>query len=183
MLTFNFAPHAVRSVAAAFLFFSPPGDGSTGVIPPPPPPPPPPATSPNQGFDAGPGFGRWFNLAYRAGSSSPRRQKRTGIGAEIEALLEADAPEAETPQQIVERAVERIVEARPLSEVHAFSVVEAEERRYRAALNLEARSVAEARQAFADEIAAYAAAELARQKRERRRRDDDDMIAVLAATW
>lgn len=130
-----------------------------------PPVPPGPATQ-TSGFDAGPAFGKWFNLAYRAGS---RRKRRPDVVA----------VEPETPEEITEAAIERIAEVEPRDEGAAWEAVQELLDRYQA--QMEGEQLYRARLAFADAIVAAARDEIAQQ--ERAAEEDEFVLMVAGGAW
>lgn len=140
------------------------------------PPTPVPILPQAAGFDAGPGFGKWYNLAYRAGTVS--RGPLGPIGRQIAAeVARREAPE--TPDEVVERAIERLAEREPETEGVAFEVIAEQEALYRALLGEGVATITDVRGAFIEAIA--------RQAREaleaRFRRDDEAFVAILSVMW
>lgn len=117
--------------------------------------------TPSGAFDAG-GFGKWYNLAFTS-SSSERRRHRTGLGADIEALVYGK-PAARTAMARAEKAVDRAIEqiaaqeSAPETEKQALTLVADYERQFAKALrDIKAEMDAAAtRQRFIDAIAARA---------------------------
>ena len=138
---------------------------------------PTPPVGPTAGFDAGPGIGRWFNLAFKAGSG--RRRVREGLGAEIEALASPEA--AGTPEEVVSAAIEALAETEIAAENDALERIWEHEARY-AELVGERESLYASTQAFIQAVEAAAREELARRERAAvQRREDAEMVVILMA--
>ena len=147
----------------------------TAEPPHPPSPPSPPAALRQQGFDAGPAptLGKWYNLAFKAGPGLRRREARTGLGAEIEALATRS-----TPEKVVERAIERLARSEPRTEKIAFQRVAREEAEY-SRLTAGLREAREARASFVAAIERESSRRLAAARLALLREEDEAMVAIL----
>ena len=160
-------------------------------ITPPAPPPPTPTIVPTGAFDAGPGFGSWYNLAFKGGGKSRKRRRReTDLGRDLALIAYADAANvsrgtlppdvAKKADEIVEQAVAVLERANPPDEAAALKRIAAHEIAYARTVGLTRE---DAREMFLSAVVERAQREhiqaFADEHRRRIERDDLEVLMLM----